>query len=108
MNGRKEAKTRPPVRPPVAPIREYETMVPQDVATHTRDLARRLELKQARELAYLQRRYDRNTYTPTDQAYSEDQILEWEYGQAVDVRTLWDVKGNDNPYKAWQSPHSLT
>ena len=70
------SSSRPPVRPPLAPIQEYETMLPQDVVRHTEDLIRRLELKQERELAYLQRRYDRGTFTPTDQAYGQDQVLE--------------------------------
>jgi hypothetical protein len=51
-------------------------MLPSDVAKHTLDLAHRLELKQEREMAYLQRRYDRGTFTPTDQAYGQDQVLE--------------------------------
>lgn len=70
------SSTRPPVRPPLPAPRDYEAMPPQEVARHTLELAHRLELKQERELAYLQRRYDRGTFTPTDQAYGQDQILE--------------------------------
>ncbi len=51
-------------------------MSQQDLLQYSESLIHRLELKQTRELAYLQRRYDRGTYTPTDQAYGEDQVLE--------------------------------
>lgn len=68
--------TRPPVRPPSPPPHNFDTMTPQEVQQYLQSLIHRLELKQARELAYLQRRYDRKTYTPTDQAYGEDQVLE--------------------------------
>lgn len=68
--------TRPPVRPPSPPARDFTAMQQQDLLQYAESLIHRLELKQVRELAYLQRRYARGTYTPTDQAYGEDQVLE--------------------------------
>ncbi len=55
---------------------DYERMTPAAIKEHMEDLTARLARKQIRELAYLQRRYDRLTYTPTDEAYGQDQVLE--------------------------------
>ena len=67
---------RPPVRPPAPILPDYDGMSEKEIAQHVASLMHRLELKQERELAYLQRRYERGTYTPTDQAYGQDQVLE--------------------------------
>jgi hypothetical protein len=45
----------------------------------------RLQQKQARERAYLDRRAARGTRTPTDDAYEADQILENELFEALDL-----------------------
>lgn len=68
--------SRPPVRPPAPMLPDYESLQPDAIKQHILSLSERLARKQTRELAYLQRRYDRGTYTPTDESYGQDQILE--------------------------------
>jgi hypothetical protein len=51
-------------------------MSDQEAIEWVQELQKRLRKKQARELAYLDRRKARNVHTPTDDAYEEDQELE--------------------------------
>lgn len=55
------------------PLRD---LTPQEVLVFLQDLRQRLQAKQARERAYLDRRAARGTHTPTDEAYEGDQLLE--------------------------------
>src|SRR5205085_4558585 len=57
-------------RPPL------EQMTPGELRTWIVVTRAALEKKMARERAYLDRRAARGTYTPTDEAYEADQLLE--------------------------------
>lgn len=63
-------------RQPARPRKPLRQMSPDEVRAwirHTRDA---LQRKMRRERAYLDRRAARGTYTPTDEAYEQDQLLE--------------------------------
>lgn len=64
--------------PSHAPAKSFEDMDPNEALAYTQDLRQRLEAKQRRERAYLDRRAQRGTHTPTDDAYEADQLLESE------------------------------
>ncbi len=49
----------------------------------------RLQAKQARERAYLDRRAKRGTHTPTDEAYEADQVLEEDLVALLDEVLQW-------------------
>ncbi len=49
----------------------------------------RLQAKQARERAYLDRRAARGTHTPTDEAYEADQVLEEELVALLEEVLQW-------------------
>jgi hypothetical protein len=72
--GHRSTTTRRPVqaqgRPPI------NTMTPQELRSWIAATRTALQQKMARERAYLNRRAARGTYTPTDQAYEADQLLE--------------------------------
>ncbi len=59
--------------PPRKPLAD---MTQLDMCQHLEDLQARLQAKQKRERAYLDRRAARGTDTPTDEAYRRDQSLE--------------------------------
>lgn len=69
---RKRPSTRStrPVRPPL------EQMTPGELRTWIVVTRSALQQKMARERAYLDRRAARGTFTPTDEAYQADQLLE--------------------------------
>ncbi len=56
----------------------FTKMSRQEAYQWIEGLRARLLAKKARERAYLDRRASRGTYTPTDDAYEADQILEEE------------------------------
>ena len=60
------AQSRPPIN----------AMAPHELRTWIAATRTALHQKMARERAYLDRRAARGTYTPTDQAYEADQLLE--------------------------------
>jgi hypothetical protein len=51
-------------------------MAPEDIRTWIQHTRSALQRKMQRERAYLDRRAARGTYTPTDEAYEQDQLLE--------------------------------
>jgi hypothetical protein len=51
-------------------------MTPHELRSWIAATRTALQQKMARERAYLDRRAARGTYTPTDQAYEADQLLE--------------------------------
>jgi hypothetical protein len=53
-----------------------EQLSTDEIITLTSNMRIRLQKKQARERAYLDRRKARGTHTPTDDAYEDDQLLE--------------------------------
>jgi propanediol dehydratase small subunit len=59
-----------PSRKPLADMTQL------DMCQHLEDMQARLQAKQKRERAYLDRRAARGTDTPTDEAYRRDQVLE--------------------------------
>ena len=61
-----QAQSRPPIN----------AMTPQELRAWIAATRTALQQKMARERAYLDRRAARGTYTPTDQAYEADQLLE--------------------------------
>ena len=61
--------------PPPKPLPE---MTPADAHAWLESMRTRLGAKQRREQAYLDRRAQRGTHTPTDDAYEADQHLETE------------------------------
>lgn len=71
-----------PVYRPSSPTLTYHkplsTLSLQETVTWLESLRARLEQKQQRERAYLDRRAARGTRTPTDDAYEADQGLETE------------------------------
>lgn len=54
----------------------WEDMTPAEALQEVQEARTELLAKQKRERAYLDRRAARGTYTPTDEAYERDQILE--------------------------------
>ena len=63
---RPQAQSRPPIN----------AMTPHELRAWIAATRTALQQKMAREQAYLDRRAARGTYTPTDQAYEADQLLE--------------------------------
>jgi len=59
-------------------------MSPQEIRAWIQATRRALEQKKGRERAYLDRRADRGTHTPTDDAFEQDQRLE------ADLRVILD------------------
>jgi hypothetical protein len=56
--------------------KSLEDMSEDEARAWVHELAVRLQLKQARERNYLERRKARGVHTPTDEAYEADQDLE--------------------------------
>ena len=71
-------------RPTVPQRSPLNQMAPDDVRAWLRATRAALQQKMQRERAYLDRRAARGTYTPTDEAYERDQLLE------ADVLALLD------------------
>src|SRR5215467_3661204 len=59
-----------------APRPPLNQMAPDEVRAWLRATRSALQQKMQRERAYLDRRAARGTYTPTDEAYESDQLLE--------------------------------
>ncbi len=59
-------------------------MTPEEIHAWIQQTRDALQRKMRRERAYLDRRAARGTYTPTDEAYEQDQLLE------ADILTLLD------------------
>jgi len=55
-----------------------DTMTTEEGVAWLMGMKERLSSKQQRERRYLDRRADRGTHTPTDDAYEQDQVLESE------------------------------
>lgn len=68
-NSTKPAITTPQHKP-------FEQMSFEEMETWLINTHAQLAAKKAREHAYLARREARGTYTPTDEAYGKDQVLE--------------------------------
>jgi hypothetical protein len=51
-------------------------MTPDEIRAWIQRTRSALQSKMRRERAYLDRRAARSTYTPTDEAYEQDQLLE--------------------------------
>ena len=79
---RRSSPPRIPVYHPSAPTltshKPLVTLSLQETITWLESMRTRLEQKQQRERAYLDRRAARGTRTPTDDAYEADQDLETE------------------------------
>ncbi len=79
---RHSSRPRIPVYRPSSPTltthKPLSTLSLQETITWLESLRSRLEQKQQRERAYLDRRAARGTHTPTDDALEADQILETE------------------------------
>jgi hypothetical protein len=58
--------------------KSLDTMTTEEGIAWLIGMKERLERKQQRERNYLDRRAKRGTYTPTDEAYEQDQVLETE------------------------------
>lgn len=66
--------SQPPQSPrPRKPLKE---MTPDEIRAWIQQTRAALQRKMQRERAYLDRRAARGTYTPTDEAYEQDQLLE--------------------------------
>lgn len=63
---------------------DFKNMNPDEIITFMQDRRAKLEKKQQRERAYLDRRAARGTYTPTDEAYEADQLLEFDLLDLLD------------------------
>ena len=63
-------------RPQPAPRRPLDQMTPTEIRAWIQQTRTALQRKMQRERAYLDRRAARGTYTPTDEAYEQDQLLE--------------------------------
>lgn len=61
-----------------------EQMTPEEMRDWIQQTRDKLERKKKRERAYLDRRKARGTYTPTDEAYEQDQILEADLLEMLD------------------------
>jgi len=66
----------PPVPATLTTYKHLVDMTPAESVLYLSQLMERLQAKQARERAYLKRRADRGTRTPTDEMYESDQVLE--------------------------------
>jgi hypothetical protein len=53
-----------------------DTMTPDEIRAWIQHTRAALQRKMQRERAYLDRRKARHVYTPTDEAYEQDQLLE--------------------------------
>ncbi len=62
-----------PRKPP-----DFKNMTPNEVRNFALDCMVSLERKRRRERAYLDRRASCGKYTPTDEAYEDDQLLEFD------------------------------
>jgi 1-acyl-sn-glycerol-3-phosphate acyltransferase len=72
---RAHTRTTVSAAPPIPVRKPLNQMMPEEVRAWIQATRRALEQKQARERAYLDRRADRGTHTPTDDAYKQDQWL---------------------------------
>jgi hypothetical protein len=72
----RRATTAPPGQMQVQSRPPINAMTPHELRAWIAATRTALQQKMARERAYLDRRAARGTYTPTDQAYEADQLLE--------------------------------
>lgn len=85
----------PPSRPsqPGRKRKPLRDMTPVEIRAWLQQTRDALQRKMQRERAYLDRRAARGTYTPTDEAYEQDQVLE------ADLLALLDEMEQSLPQK---------